>query len=334
VAGADAGSGSLALFFMTGGMHGCAIGERPEPTNDDEVAAFLEAMDEGPVGRTSLGGLPAFTVGIDPAHSACRNSVFHLHGLNVTALEAQLTLSRPGRLIAAATGAGPVGVLISAPTEAALSNWIPVAESLVGGLRFKAPALSDRVLSVSDFAVPFTYRLPVGLGGQLEAHGNAQKVYTIDAHTVGSSGKLEIFPVSGYVHACGTNSTAGTARPAAFLEALAHRFGAGIGAVTPTTLGNLPAYGANIAPSLGRCTQVSLHLNGLGLSYAESEPLLNSPGRLVLAEVAVRPIGVGAQRGRQTIGVWISAPTEKAFVEWLPIAQALLDGMTFESTSR
>ena len=323
IAGDAANSGTLALFYMTGGMHGCPV-DGDDPTTNDDVAALLRELDEGPISRTSLGGLPAWTVGVDPARGKCRGATFHLHGLDVAPLEAQLTLSKPGRLIAASSGAGTIGVLISAPNEAALSEWLPMADALVSGFEFNAPALSDRVLSVTDFVVPFTYRLPVGIAAQLEPYGSLEKLYVIDARA-GGSGNLTLFPVSGIVHACGTSSGNGLPTPtvaddpAAFLEALRDHFGAGIGPTRPSVLGNLPAVGADVDPKLGTCVSVALHLDGLGLGFGQYEPRLNSPGRLIVART----------QGR-TVGVLISAPSAEALTEWLPIGQALVDGMVFQ----
>jgi hypothetical protein len=184
--------------------------------------------------------------------------------------------------------------------------------------------LSTEVIRVPDFVVPFTYRLPVGMGGQLEPFGSEEKVFTIDGHTVGSSGTLELFPVSGMAHACGASSDHSlrpsiiSGVPTALLDGL-RSAGAGIGPATTATLGNLPAVAADVDPSLGRCPRVTLHIGGLGLSYAKYEPALDVPGRMVLA-----------QPGR-TIGVWISAPTAKALANWLPIAQTLIDGLSFDS---
>jgi hypothetical protein len=60
-------------------------------------------------------------------------------------------------------------------------------------------------------------------------------------------------------------------------------------------------------------------MDGLGLAYGQYEPHLNSPGRLIVARAA-----------GHTIGVFISAPTEQALADWLPIALAYVDGMVFE----
>ena len=60
-------------------------------------------------------------------------------------------------------------------------------------------------------------------------------------------------------------------------------------------------------------------MDGLGLRHVTFEPALNSPGRLVVART-----------GETTIGVLISAPNDEALAEWLPIAQAFVDGMNFE----
>ena len=218
IEGRVAGSGTLSLFFMTGAcMDAPSMETTPRQTMT--LPPSLGELDEGPINRTSVGGLPALTIDIDSERGACRNAVFHLHGLNVAPLEAQLTLNRPGRLIAASTGAGTVGVLISAPNEAALSEWLPVAQALVSGIEFDGPALSDRVLTVTDFVVPFTYRLPVGVPAQLEGYGSQEKIYFVDARA-GGAGKLELFPVSGQVHGCGTSSSTGVPRPVALLQAL------------------------------------------------------------------------------------------------------------------
>jgi hypothetical protein len=332
-------AGTFALFSLTGSMHLIPIAGATEEcpgiasnfANDDDVATFLANLNEGPVTPTSLGGLPGFAVHIDAVESACRNAVFHLHGLIAGQVEQDLQLVYPGRFIAARTGAGTVGALIYAPTDAALADWLPVSQALLNGLRFDAsppsdPALSGRTISVSDFTVPFTYRLPVGLGGQLEAHGSGNKVYLIDGHTAGLSGTLELFPVSGIIHGCGEGSGNGlptsvmSGDPSRFLNGLREGAGAGVGSVITSTLGNLPAVTADVDPSVALCPRVLLHIDGLGLSYAHYEPALDAPGRLILTQL----------RGK-TFGAWISAPTDRALPRWLPIAQALVDGLEFDT---
>jgi hypothetical protein len=319
----ESGSATVTLFYMTGGMHGCPV-DGDDPKTNDDVSALLQSLDEGPVDQASLGGLPALTVGVDPSQGACRNAVFHLHGLNAPPLEAQLSLARPGRLIAASTGAGTLGVLISAPTDAALAEWLPVADALVSGIQFDDTALSDRVNTISDFVVPFTYRMPVGIGTPLNVDGGTNKVYFLDSR-VGRTGRLELFPVSGYVHGCGASSGNGLPtstianNPVEYLDALREPVGAGIGPTTTTTLGNLPAVAADVDPAKGTCSNLALHIDGLGLGYAASEPRLNSPGRLIVARVS-----------GHSIGVFMSAPSDQALADWLPIAQAYVDGMVFE----
>jgi hypothetical protein len=331
------GSEKLVLFRISGDMHAIpgpdgtgecrSIGH--EPATDEELESFLQGLDEGPVTRTTLGELPAFTVAIDAAHSACRNSLFHVGSISGIAREPELQLVYPGFFTAAWTPAGTVGALIYAPTNSALAEWLPVAQALLNGLRFDGPAPSDRAFGVSDFVVPFSYRLPVGMAGELQAFGSQQKGYFIDAHEVGGSGRLELLPISGHVHACGTDSTSGIPRPAAFIDVLKDKYGAGVAFTATATLGNLAAVAADLDPKLGTCPSIRLHLDGLGLEYGEYEPNVGGAGRLILAEVPIKPIGVGAQRDRQTIGVWITAPTEQAFVEWLPYAQVIIDSLEF-----
>lgn len=319
-------SGGLHVFPADGGTQQC----RPvasEPTTEDALRTFLKGLDEGPISPTTLGDQPALGVAIDPAQSDCRNALFHVHGLTASQLEPSLALAYPGRLIVAATGAGPVGVLINAPSDAALAAWQPVADSLVSGIAFDATALSDRVITVSDFAVKFTYRLPVGATAELEAHGNVDKIYFTDARVLGA-GRLDLFPISGAIHKCGSRSADSVqgstipAAPAAFLEALRDEAGVGMGPITAATLGNLPAIATDIDPSIGACAGVSLHLNGMGLAFGQYEPALDRPGRLVVASV-----------GGKTIGALISAPNKDALAGALPIAQAYLDGMVFDNGS-
>jgi hypothetical protein len=328
-----AGSGTFVLFSITGQMHAFPVAGATrecrslgsEPATDDDVATFLRGLDEGPIQQTTLGGQPASEVVIDPAGSACRNAVFHVHGLLASQLEPGLPLAYPGRLIVSRTADATVGLLIYAPTAAALADWLPVAGALTNGLTFDAAALSGEVRTASDFVVPFTYRLPVGANGQLEGHGSENRVYLLDARA-GGSGTLELFPIGGYVHGCGTSSGNGvptssiSSEPSTYLEALGGDVGVGMGAVSETTLGGLPAYAADIDPTLGRCDRASIHIDGMGLSFMQYEPALNRPGRLIVS----RAHG-------STFGVFISAPSKDLLADWLPIAQAYLDGLQFQT---
>jgi hypothetical protein len=183
--------------------------------------------------------------------------------------------------------------------------------------------LNAEQFQVSDFVVPFTYHLPVGVSSQLIKGGDV--VYYVDARG-GESGRLTLFPVSSNVHGCGSSSgnglpTSGIAdEPTAFFEELRNTVGAGIGPVSTTTLGNLRAVGADIVPNLGTCSHATLHVDRLGLQYGDWEPRLSSPGHLIVART----------RGT-TIGVHISAPTEDALASWLPIALAYVNGLEFEA---
>jgi hypothetical protein len=265
-------------------------------------------------------------VGIDPERSACRNARFHIHGLNAAQMESNLQLAYPGRLIVTRTSDATVGLLVYAPTDAALADWLPVADALTNGLTFDATALSDQVRTVSDFAVSFTYRLPVGANAELEGYGSANRIYLLDGRA-GKSGTLELFPISGYAHGCGTASGNGlptptvTTEPIRFLEDLGSDVGAGIGQISETTLGGLPAFAADVDPAQASCDRASIHIDGMGLSYAKYEPALNRPGRLIVSRA----------NARTTIGAFISAPSKDALAEWLPIAQAYLDGLQFQT---
>lgn len=329
----SAGSGTFVLFPITGTMHVFPVGgatphcrSQPSLATDDDVATFLRGLDEGPVNQTSLGGQAAFSVSIDPSRSSCRNSRFHVDGLNAAFLEPELQLVYPGRLIVARTADATIGLLIYAPTDAALSAWLPVADALTSGLTFDATALSNQVRTVSDFAVSFTYRLPVGANGQLVGYGSSNRVYLLDARA-GGSGALELFPISGYAHGCGTSSGNGlptpsvTAEPIRFLQDLGSDVGAGIGPISETTLGGLPAFAADVDPQDATCDRASIHIDGMGLNHVKYEPALNRPGRLIVSRV----------NQRTTIGVFISAPSEEALTEWLPIAQSYLDGLQFQT---
>jgi hypothetical protein len=324
--------GSFFVFPITGEMHAFPVTgssrtcmSRPDPKNDQDLTAFLQGLDEGPVSPTSLGGEAALSVAIDPAHSASRNALFHIHGLAASQLEPSLSLANPGRLIVTATGAGAVGVLIYAADDTALADWMPVAAALVNGFRFDATALSERVETVNDFAITFTYRLPVGASAVLEGHGSGNRVYLLDSRA-GGSGTLELFPVSGYAHGCGASSGNGLptasigSYPTAFLEALGSSVGVGMGPITETTLGGLPAVAADIEPTKGTCDRAMLHIDGMGLSYADYEPQMNRPGRLIVTRA-----------NGKTVGVFISAPSQELLTGWLPIAQAYLDGLRFDT---
>ena len=67
--------------------------------------------------------------------------------------------------------------------------------------------------------------------------------------------------------------------------------------------------------------RASIHIDGMGLNHVKYEPALNRPGRLIVSRV----------NQRTTIGVFISAPSEEALTEWLPIAQSYLDGLQFQT---
>ena len=185
--------------------------------------------------------------------------------------------------------------------------------------------LSGKQFHVADFVAPFTYRLPVGIDSRLHGHGDLDRVYLTDGSRAGTSGKLEIFPLSGIVHGCGTSSGNGLPTsniadtPLGFLEALRDSHGVGMGTIREATLGNLQAVQADIYPTRGACDHVTLHESGQGIGYAQYEPGLASPGRLTVAKL----------NGR-SIGVLISAPTEKALRAWMPIAQAYVNGLVFD----
>ncbi|HEX6655524.1 MAG TPA: hypothetical protein VF153_04860 [Candidatus Limnocylindria bacterium] len=237
---------------------------------------------------------------------------------------------RAAALLAAAAAllvAGAIGTTLTlsrpqpTPLPTASSTALPSAASRP--LPTAVPQ-NPTPIEVSDFVPPFTYRAPAGLYGDLFSHGNPAKVYFTDSRA-GLSGRFELFPVSGYVHGCGvaTGNALPTSQlntePTAFLEALRDKVGVRIGPITSTTLGNLPAVSADIFPTQSGCATVMLHIDGLGLSYAEFEPNLNSPAHLIVARV----------NGR-TIGVLMSAPSEAALTDWLPIALAYEEGMVFD----
>jgi hypothetical protein len=221
---------------------------------------------------------------------------------------ASLLIAAVGLLVAAAIGAT---VTFSHPQPSPQPTHTPLP-------------LSSELIRVTDFVVPFTYRLPVGTPAQLQPYGSLDKLYFIDARA-GGPGRLTLFPVNGIVHGCGTGAGNGLPTstvaldPAAFLEALRDTYGAGIGPTRPSVLGNLPAVGADVDPKLGTCVSVAIHLDGLGLSYAQYEPSLSSPGRLIVART----------QGR-TVAVLISASSAEALTEWLPIGEAFVDGMVFQ----
>ena len=139
---------------------------------------------------------------------------------------------------------------------------------------------------------------------------------------------LQVFLVTGSVHACpdlsSESSTIGSVRvggePSAFLQELRDTAGVGVGPIEPTTLGNLPAFAAEIDPTRNACSPILLHENGLGIGATGLEPTLDNPGRLIVAK-----------SGAQTIAVLISASNEDDYAEWLPTALEYVDTFAFDT---
>lgn len=182
------------------------------------------------------------------------------------------------------------------------------------------------VITVSDFIVPFTYRLPAGETGTLASIGAAEPG-VIYARQTTFPRRLEVFLVTGLLHNClgpgapGDNGTfVFTDDPSAFLQELRDTAGVGLGSIRPATLGNLSGWGAEVDPAANACGQNALHETGLGLGAISLEAKLDYPGKLLVA-----------RSGETTIGVLITASSEDELAEWLPIAQAVVDTFVFST---
>jgi len=198
-----------------------------------------------------------------------------------------------------------------------------------------APA--SGLIRVSDFVVPFTYRLPSGETVELSRSGYPDSpavIYSRKAVSYGQdagSTAIQVFLVTGSVHSCGPSMTPNSAGavssqstrlktdPEAFMEGLRDRAGVSMGLITETTLGNLPAVTADLGPP-GSCAETLMHENGLGIGWQSKEPAVKYPGRLIIGRA-----------GARAIGVLITASTETGLAAWLPIAQAYVDSFVFDN---
>lgn len=189
-----------------------------------------------------------------------------------------------------------------------------------------APAVVSDAITVSDFVVPFTYRLPQGETAKLGRVGRAEPA-VIYSRQRGFSDHLSVFIITQYLHACPTVTgdpaddtlMIGT-EPSAIMQALRDTAGVGLGPISTTTMGNLPAVTAEVDPAGNLCGHYAFHENGLGLGATSMERTLDDPSRLIVARTETR-----------TIGVLISSATQDELVQWLPIAQAYVDSFVFET---
>lgn len=229
------------------------------------------------------------------------------------------------RLPWAAPGFGR-GALLVAALIATLAVGVAVALSQPR----PAPEPDPSVITVTDFILPFTYRVPAEDAEPMHGIAAGSGPYTMYGVT-STSGTLSIFEVTGNVHPCGSrevdpSASSGTVpsvhlsrEPAAFLDELRDEVGVGLGAARETTLGNLPAVEAEIVTAAGRCSDALIHQNGMGLSWLSLEPALRGPATLIVAST-----------GDTSIGVLISAGNEDAYSNWLPVARAYVDSFVFE----
>jgi len=226
-------------------------------------------------------------------------------------------------------GWGRYGVLLAAALLVAAAIGTAVALSRPQPAPLPTPTVPvvpvADAIQASDFVVPFSYRLPASETVRLSGPVGRSLPYTIYARESREpTRRLEVFLVSGWVHSCApATTTRPIARePQALLEALRDQEGVGVGPISATTLGNLPAMAAEIDPAQSACAAVSFHEDGLGIGGQAIEPSLSNPGRVI----------VGQTRDT-TIGVIISAATAEAYADWLPIALGYVNSFVFEDLS-
>jgi hypothetical protein len=193
------------------------------------------------------------------------------------------------------------------------------------------PAESAAIVG-PDAEVAFTYHVPEGVRGRLIPHGTRgagparngewQPIYS----RVIFSERLEVFLVTGFIHACDDLPDEVGAQgldddPAAFLQQLRDVVHAPIGDPQRTTLGGLPALTVDVQPRGGACNRAALLLPGAFLGVRD--PDFRSPGRLTVVRV-----------GGATIGVLISAADRTDLAAWLPTAQAYVDSIEFREVNQ
>ena len=193
-----------------------------------------------------------------------------------------------------------------------------------------APQPDPSVIAVTDFVLPFTYRVPAEEAERMHGIGAGTGPFPMYGITSGSN-RLTVFEVTGNVHECGARDTDPSASsvtvssvelsrdPTTFMDELRDEVGVGLGAAREAMLGNLPAVEAEIGPAAGRCSDALIHQNGLGLGWAGLEPALRGPATLIVASA-----------NGTSIGVMISASNEDAYSHWLPVARAYVDSFVFE----
>ncbi|HEY7464218.1 MAG TPA: hypothetical protein VH987_07240 [Candidatus Limnocylindria bacterium] len=181
-------------------------------------------------------------------------------------------------------------------------------------------------IRVEDFVVPFTYSLPAMHSGRLASVGGAEPAVIYATGRTFSRG-LEVFLVTGGVHNCLSPAAPGSVGfisvsedPSAFLLGLRDIAEIGLQSIRQTTLGNLPAWGAEVDPTGNTCSLTPNQLHETGLGIGRPEPTLDRPGRLIVARIE-----------DTTIAALIWATSEEELSEWLPIGQAYVDSFVFSA---
>jgi hypothetical protein len=213
-------------------------------------------------------------------------------------------------------GWGRVGVLV----VAALLLAGAIGAAVVLSSPEPDPQPLSEVISVPGFVQPFAYRLPPGETVRLTPRGPEPP--SVLAANSGSR-TLEVFLVTGEVSACGHQLDPSGFDPPAFMRGLREALGAGIGPITQTTLGNLPALSAEIRLDASPCQTLVFFQHGIGWGGGNEPRLLDQPSTLIVART-----------NYGTVGALISATTEDDYAEWLPIARAYLDNFAFDSGPR
>jgi hypothetical protein len=177
-------------------------------------------------------------------------------------------------------------------------------------------------ISVPGFVQPFTYRLPPGETLRLEPRGPEPPLVLA---AEGGNRVLEIFSIRGSVGGCGDAASLDETglNPARFMDGLRGMLGDGMGPERLTTLGNLPAMAADVDLAAVPCRALTFHQSGIGWSGVRLPRLLDQPSSLIVART-----------NYGMVGAIISARSEAAYDEWLPIARAYLDSIVFNIGAR
>jgi hypothetical protein len=203
-----------------------------------------------------------------------------------------------------------------------------------------SPTASARPVTVlpivqpTDFIEPFRYTLPPGESITLRPISRTAPHVVYGRTGATRERTLEVFLVTGIVHTGPCNGVdpdgnGGPTRgfdvdqePRTLLEDLRDEVRVAVGPISQARLGNIPAFAAEIDPTQSICANTSFHENGQGLFSGSVEPTLENPSKLIVGRI-----------GDRTIAVLISATTEEALAEWLPIAQAYVDSFRFDNAT-